>query len=91
MLGLRRFRSLVRGVSNHGAAPSFETGATRGIAFLGSARTCALLRMRRKNGQHLSSRVSSSETRLSAANLRFLSFVAARSFRNLKFKAALDS
>jgi hypothetical protein len=23
-------RSLLRGVSNHGAAPSFETGATRG-------------------------------------------------------------
>jgi hypothetical protein len=25
--GLARFRSLVRGVSNHGAAPSIETGA----------------------------------------------------------------
>jgi hypothetical protein len=27
-LGFARFWSLVRGVSNHGAAPSFETGAT---------------------------------------------------------------
>ena len=36
MLGLRRFRSLVRGVSNHGAAPSFETGATRRLRFSGS-------------------------------------------------------
>src|SRR5882724_6528441 len=52
MLGLRRFRSLVRGVSNHGAAPSFETGATRRLRFSGSTRTCALLRMRRINGQH---------------------------------------
>ena len=53
MLGLRRFHSLVRGVSNHGAAPSFETGATRRLRFSGSTRTCALLRMRRINGQHL--------------------------------------
>ena len=32
MPDLDRDRSLVRGVSNHGAAPSFETGATRGSA-----------------------------------------------------------
>jgi len=29
MLGLDGDPNLVRGVSNHGAAPSFETGATR--------------------------------------------------------------
>jgi len=33
MLGLPQYMGLVRGVSNHGAAPSFETGATRQLHF----------------------------------------------------------
>src|SRR5262249_37170879 len=42
-------RSLVRGVSNHGAAPSLETGATRGT-IVESTWACALLRTRRRTG-----------------------------------------
>ena len=52
-MGLPGFRSLVRGVSNHGGRPILRDGRYATIGFLGSACTCALLRMRRMNGQHL--------------------------------------
>jgi uncharacterized protein (DUF1330 family) len=65
-MGLPGFRSLVRGVSNHGGRPILRDGRHAMIECPESASACVLLRMRRIFGQYLGSRFSFSEIRYSA-------------------------
>jgi quinoprotein dehydrogenase-associated probable ABC transporter substrate-binding protein len=77
-LDLPGFRSLVRGVSNHGGRPILRDGRHAMIASRESACACALLRMRRINSYRLSSRFIFSETRfrLAVVLLSGVAFVA---------------